>query len=184
VLVTVKPSRAEIEAARDRTITDILAPGLRVLFTGINPSLYSGAVGHHFAGPGNRFWKALHLSGFTDRLLSSFDESELLASGLGLTNLVARATGSAEELTAEELRGGTAILERKVSEFRPDVVAVLGIGAYRSGFQRRSAALGRQEEDLAGSVLWLLPNPSGLNGSYPLSDLVGRFSELRRGSRG
>ena len=177
--MTVRPTGAEIEAARDRTIPDILAPGLRVVFSGINPGLYSGAVGHHFARPGTRFWKALHLSGFTARLLSPFEDGELLACGLGLTNVVARATASADELTAGELRAGAAVLERKIGEFRPAVVAVLGIGAYRSAFRRRSAAFGRQDEDLGGSALWILPNPSGLNAHHQLDDLAARFAELR-----
>jgi TDG/mug DNA glycosylase family protein len=160
-------------------VRDIIAPGLKVLFCGINPGLYSGAVGHHFARPGNRFWPALFASGFTERLLSPFDERALLSRGLGITNLVARATGSADVLTAEELVAGAGRLRRKVRRFRPRAVAFLGIGAYRVAFARPRAGLGRQENLFAESEAWILPNPSGLNAHFQLPELARLFEELR-----
>ena len=175
-----KPSRAEIAAARGKTIPDVIGPGLRVLFCGINPSLYSAAIGHHFGRPGNRFWPAIHAAGFTDRLLSPFEDCKLLANGYGITNLVARATATAEELTASELVIGAATLERKVRRYRPDCVAFVGNTAYRTAFERREAMLGRQEERLASSLGWVLPNPSGLNAHYGLTQLTRLFVELRR----
>jgi TDG/mug DNA glycosylase family protein len=151
-----------------------------VLFCGINPGLYSGAVGHHFARPGNRFWPALHLAGFTPRQLSPFEERELLPLGYGITNLAQRATAVADELTSGELLAGRQRLEDRVRRFRPRMVAVLGIGAYRTAFARPDAVLGRQEEGLEGSGLWVLPNPSGLNAHYQLDDLARLFRELRQ----
>jgi TDG/mug DNA glycosylase family protein len=174
------PSRREIGAARDRTIPDVLGPGLRVVFCGINPGLYSAAVGHHFARPGNRFWKALHASGFTRTLWSPFEDRELLALGLGLTNVVRRATAAAAELSTQELRAGARALERKIRRTGPHAVAVLGVTTYRAGFDRPRAALGRQADRFGGSILWVLPNPSGINAHHQLDDLVRRFVELRR----
>jgi double-stranded uracil-DNA glycosylase len=173
------PSKEDLEAARGRTIPDVLGPDLDVVFVGINPGLWSGAVGHHFARPGNRFWKALHGSGFTDRLLSPLEDESLLRSDLGLTNLVARTTATAAELSADEIRAGARELEDRLSPLHPRFVAVLGIGAYRTGFGRRDAALGSQDDDLSGARLWVLPNPSGLNAHYQLDDLVERFRALR-----
>jgi double-stranded uracil-DNA glycosylase len=175
----VSPTKAELEAARGRAVPDVLAPDLAVVFVGINPGLWSGAVGHHFARPGNRFWKALHRSEFTDRQLRPEDEAELLERGLGITNLAARTTATAGELTNDELRDGTRELDRRLAPLRPRFVAVLGIGAYRTAFQRPRAALGPQDERLGASRLWVLPNPSGLNAHYQLDALVERFRELR-----
>jgi double-stranded uracil-DNA glycosylase len=175
----VSPSKAELEAARGRTIPNVLGPGLDVAFVGINPGLWSGAVGHHFARPGNRFWKALHGSGFTDRLLFPLEDASLLDLNLGLTNLVARTTATAAELSFDEIQDGAQELEDRLSPLHPRFVAVLGIGAYRTGFGRRDAALGSQDEDLGGARLWVLPNPSGLNAHYQLDDLVERFRALR-----
>jgi TDG/mug DNA glycosylase family protein len=172
-------TKAELEAARGRTVPDVLARDLRVVFVGINPGLWSGAVGHHFARPGNRFWKTLHGSGFTDRLLAPAEERELLRLGAGVTNLVARTTATADELGADEIREGARVLDRRLAPFRPRIVAILGIGAYRTGFGRRDAGLGPQEERLGTSRLWVLPNPSGLNAHYQLPALVERFGELR-----
>jgi TDG/mug DNA glycosylase family protein len=171
-------------AAAGRIVADILAPGLRVLFCGINPGLYSAAVGHHFARPGNRFWPALHASGFTSRLLSPFEEAELLALGCGITNLVARSSATADELNEEELRAGGRALRRKVRRTWPRCVAFLGIGAYRAAFDRPQAALGRQPEKVGDTVLWVLPNPSGLNAHYRLADLARVFGELRKATAG
>ncbi len=158
----------------------MLVAGLDVLFCGINPGLYSAAVGHHFARPGNRFWPALRRSGFTPRLLDPSEEGELLKLRLGITNLVRRATASAGELTADELRQGGRRLMAKVRRFRPRFLAVLGMGAYTEAFGRRQVKLGRQSEPFGGTVVWVLPNPSGLNAHYQLSDLVARFRALRR----
>jgi double-stranded uracil-DNA glycosylase len=175
-----RPTAAELAAAEGRFVADVLAPGLRVLFCGINPGLWSAAVGHHFARPGNRFWKALHLGGLTPRLLAPDEEGELLALGLGITNLVERATAGAAELGAEELRGGGERLAAKAAATRPRVVAVLGVGAYRTAFARPKAAVGPQPERIGGAAAWLLPNPSGLNAHYQLPDLAEAFAELRR----
>lgn len=177
--VEVTPSKAELEAARGRAIPGVLGPELDVVFVGINPGLWSGAVGHHFAGPGNRFWKALHRSGFTDRLLSPLEDAALLGRRLGLTNLVARTTATADELSADELRAGATALEERLTPLRPRIVAVLGVGAYRTGFGLPRATVGAQDEGLGGSRLWVLPNPSGRNAHYQLDDLVERFEELR-----
>jgi TDG/mug DNA glycosylase family protein len=160
-------------------VPDLIAPGLRVLFCGINPGLYSGAIAHHFARPGNRFWPALHAAGFSGRLLTPWEEHELLADGYGITNLVARTTASAGELTREELVAGRRRLDRVVRRYAPRWVAVLGVGAYRTAFGRPKAAVGRQEEKLEGATLWVLPNPSGLNANYQLDELARLFRELR-----
>ncbi|TML42712.1 MAG: G/U mismatch-specific DNA glycosylase, partial [Actinobacteria bacterium] len=159
-----RPTPAELDAARGRTVADVIGPGLDVLFCGINPGLWSAAVGHHFAHPGNRFWKALHASDFTDTLLSPAEERRLLAAGVGVTNLVTRATASADEVGREELRRGAGRLAGKSERWGPRAVAVLGLGAYRVAFGRPRAAVGEQEESLGQARVWLLPNPSGLQG--------------------
>ena len=174
------PSKADLEAARGRTIPDVLGPGLDVVFVGINPGLWSGAVGHHFARPGNRFWKALHGSGFTDRVLDPLEDASLLGYRLGLTNLVARSTAAADELGRDELREGARLLAERLEPLRPRTVAVLGIGAYRTGLGRPGAKLGPQDERLGDARLWVLPNPSGRNAHSQLDDLVERFRGLRR----
>lgn len=175
-----KPTRADLLAAKNKTVPDVIAPGLRVLFCGINPGLYSGATGHHFARPGNRFWPTLYQAGFTPRLLAPAEERELLVSGYGITNLVARATATADELAPEELVLGRRRLEGKLKRYRPQVVALLGIGAYRTAFAQRAVALGQQPERLADSEVWVLPNPSGLNAHYQLVDLVQHFRVLHQ----
>ena len=175
-----RPTKEQLEAARGRRIADVIAPDLAVLFCGINPGLYSGAVGHHFARPGNRFWPALHAGGFTPRLLTPYDERELLGLGLGITNLVNRTTARADELTAEELRRGAAALRRKVLRHRPRVLAVLGLSAYRIAFGRPGSGVGPQEQAIGSTRVWLLPNPSGLNAHYQLPDLAVLFDRLRR----
>jgi TDG/mug DNA glycosylase family protein len=175
-----KPTREEVAAARGKRVADLLAPGLKVLFCGINPSLYSAAVGHHFSRPGNRFWPVLHAAGFTGRRLHPSEQRELLAAGFGLTNLVSRATASADELTAEELVRGARLLKRKVARCRPAVVAFLGVTAYRTALGCPRAGLGRQAEALAEAAVWVLPNPSGLNAHYRLVDLTRLFGELRQ----
>jgi TDG/mug DNA glycosylase family protein len=174
-----RPTPAELRAAVGRTIRDLIAPDLRVLFCGINPGRYSGATGHHFAGPGNRFWRALHEGGFTARQLGYWEPAELLATGCGITNLVARTTATAAELSADELRAGRHRLQRKVRRYHPRIVAVVGIGAYRVGFGRPRAGIGLQPELLGTARLWVLPNPSGLNANYTPEDFARLFRALR-----
>src|SRR3954469_22916466 len=158
-----KPTREEVAAAAGKTVRDVIAPGLRVLFCGINPGLYTAAVGRHFARPGNRFWPTLHRARFTERLLSPFEERELLKRGYGITNMVARATATAAELSDEELVRGGGILRAEGRKDGPAVIAFVGVGAYRTAFARPKASVGRQEEALEGAAVWVLPNPSGLN---------------------
>ncbi len=174
-----RPTRAQVQAAGGKTVPDLIRPHLKVLFCGINPGLYSGAVGHHFARPGNRFWPTLYAAGFTDRLLSPFEERKLLELGWGITNLVDRATGSADELTREELIAGARRLEKKAARYQPRFVAFVGITAYRTAFLRRKARLGRQPEHLDGAGIWVLPNPSGLNAHFGLRDFARLFTRLR-----
>jgi TDG/mug DNA glycosylase family protein len=173
-----RPSKQELAAAVGRTVPDLIAPGLRVLFCGINPGLYSAATGHHFARPGNRFWPALHAAGFTDRALRPWEERDLLVGGYGITNLVTRATAGAAELGADEFRAGFQALARKVNRYRPRWVAVLGIGAYRAAFGEPRASIGRQAKRLGTAGLWVLPNPSGLNAHHQSADLARVFREL------
>ena len=158
---------------------DVIAPGLRVLFCGINPGLYTAAVGHHFARPGNRFWPALFAAGFTDRLVSPFAERELLQQGFGVTNVVMRATATADQLTREELLAGGKRLASKVRRYKPAFLAVLGLGAYRTAWQQPKAIIGRQDQMIGETVVWVLPNPSGLNAHYQARDLARVFGELR-----
>lgn len=174
-----KPTKQQLLGAEGKTVRDVIAPRLRVLFCGINPGLYTAAVGHHFARPGNRFWPALHAGGFTDRLLSPFDERELLKSGYGITNVVMRTSATADQLSREELREGGQLLAAKVRKYRPQVLAILGLGAYRTAFEKPKAVTGRQEEMIAETVIWVLPNPSGLNAHYQAKQLANLFSELR-----
>jgi double-stranded uracil-DNA glycosylase len=174
-----RPSSAELSAAADRTIADVIAPGLRVLFSGINPGLYSAATGYHFARPGNRFWPALHASGFTPRLLSPAEQGQLIELGLGITNIAARATARADELTAAELVAGAEILAAKVREFRPRWLAVVGVSAYRVAFADRDAIVGPQELLIGQARVWVLPNPSGLNAHWSAPRLALAFGELR-----
>jgi double-stranded uracil-DNA glycosylase len=174
-----RPSRADLAAARNRTIPDLVAPGLRVLFAGINPSLYSAAVGYHFARPGNRFWPALHQSGFTAHQLAPADQHLLLADGLGITNVVARATARADELDAAELEAGGTELAALAGQLGVRWLAVLGVTAYRAAFERPRAVVGPQQERLAGAGVWILPNPSGLNAHWTPPRLVEAFLELR-----
>jgi TDG/mug DNA glycosylase family protein len=179
-----RPTRAELLAAAGKSIRDVIAPGLRVLFCGINPGLYSAATGNHFARPGNRFWPALHAAGFTPRLLHPSEERLLLDSGCGVTNLVARSTAAADELAPGEFVAGRRRLAAKVRRYRPRIVAVLGVGAYRLAFGRPKARLGKQPESLEGALLWVLPNPSGLNANHQLPDLARMFRALRAAARG
>ena len=175
-----KPTKQQLIDAAGKTLPDVIAPNLRVLFCGINPGLYTAAVGHHFARPGNRFWPALHKSGFTDRLLSPFAESELLKSRIGISNVVSHATAAAAELTKEDFIAGGRALAAKVEKYRPRIVAILGVGAYRQAFAKPKAQIGEQAERIHVARIWVLPNPSGLNANYQLPDLVRLFVELRQ----
>ena len=179
-----RPTRAQLLAAVTRRVPDLIAPGLRVLFCGINPGLYSAATGHHFARPGNRFWPALHRSGFTARQLAPAEEALLLASGCGITNLVPRTTATAQELAPDELIAGGRSLRRKLRTFEPAWLAVLGIGAYRVAFGDPRATVGSQPAPIGSTRVWLLPSPSGLNANHQLPDLVAEFRRLRAASFG
>lgn len=174
-----RPAPTDLAAARDTTIPDVIAADLRVLFAGINPGLYSAATRHHFARPGNRFWPALHRSGFTDRQLRPSEQEQLLTIGLGITNIVARATARADELHSAELRAGARILTAKVTRLRPRWLAIVGVTAYRTAFGQPMATSGRQDEIVAGTRLWVLPNPSGLNALWGAAALAAEFAQLR-----
>ncbi len=175
-----KPTRQQLAAAAGRSIPDIIAPKLMVVFCGINPGLYSAAVQHHFARPGNRFWPALFAAGFTPRLLRPFEERGLLSLGYGITNVVARATARADELGGDEMIAGGKSLVRKINRFQPRVLALLGVGAYRVAFAQPKAQVGRQEQRIGQTRLWVLPNPSGLNAHYQSDALKQVFAKLRR----
>jgi TDG/mug DNA glycosylase family protein len=172
-------SRAEEELGRDQSVPDLVAPDLGLLIVGINPSLSSGASGYHFATASNRLWPALYGAGITDRLLAPRDTEELVASGVGITNLVNRATRTAAEVSHEELRSGAITLRLIVDRWRPAVVAVLGIGAFRRAFDQPRARKGRQPAGLGASQLWLLPNPSGINAYYSVARLTQLFRLVR-----
>lgn len=173
-----KPTKEEIQAAYGKTVPDIIAPNLRVLFCGINPSLYSAAVGHHFARPGNRLWKTLHLAGFTDHVYAPAEDQRLLTLGYGMTNIADRATARADELSYDELLAGQQTLAAKMQIYQPQILAILGISAYRIAFQQPKAQIGHQPTCLGNTAIWVLPNPSGLNAHYQLPDLAQVFHEL------
>lgn len=177
-----RPTKDDLDAARDRTIEDLIAPDLDILFVGINPGLWSGATGFHFARPGNRFWRAIHLAGLTPRVFEPDETADVLASGIGIVNLVARTTAAASELNNDELRAGAAMLVAKVERYRPRKVAFLGVSTYRIAFDRPKATIGRQLERIAGAEVWVLPNPSGLNAHFQLPDLARLYGELRNDS--
>jgi TDG/mug DNA glycosylase family protein len=174
-----KPTKADLAAAAGTTLPDVIARDLDVLFCGINPGLYTAAVQQHFGRPGNRFWPAIHRAGFTPRLFHPSEQRQLLGHGCGITNVVARATATAAELTPAELVAGAGILEAKVRRYRPRVLAIVGIGAYRTGFARPKAKMGLQEETIGDARIWILPNPSGLNANYQAEDLAALYRELR-----
>ena len=177
-----KPTSDDLRNAKDRTVPDLIAPNLKILFCGINPGLYSGATRLHFARPGNRFWPALHAAGFTERLLHPSERDALLRSGYGITAIVRRATATAAELRDEEYVAGRRALERKIRKFKPRWLAVLGVGAYRVGFGRPDAKIGRQQEKIGDTGIWVLPNPSGLNANHQLPQLAEMFRELKLAS--
>jgi TDG/mug DNA glycosylase family protein len=177
------PTADEVAAAGDRTLPDLVGPGLRVLFSGINPSLYSAATGHHFARPGNRFWPALHRAGFTPALLHPSEQWQLPELGLGITNVVARATARADELSPAEFVDGGRLLEKLVRSWQPRYLAVLGVTAYRAAFGRPKARIGPQDETVGGVPVWVLPNPSGLNAHYTVDTLAAAYAELREAAQ-
>ncbi|MGE0872674.1 MAG: G/U mismatch-specific DNA glycosylase [Kofleriaceae bacterium] len=179
-----RPTKRELEASRGRTVRDVIARGLDVLFCGINPGLFSAAVGHHFARPGNRFWPTLFASGFTPRLFDPDEERLLLELGLGITNLVARATATADELARDELRAGARILRQKVARHKPRFLAVVGLSAYRVAFEVPNARPGLQAECIGTTRIWVLPNPSGLNAHYQPAALARLFRALQRVASG
>jgi TDG/mug DNA glycosylase family protein len=180
-----RPTREELLSAYGRVIPDCVGPGIQVLLVGINPSLYSGWTSTHFARPGNRLWRTLHEAGFTDRRLHPSESEAIVAAGLGITNLVARATARADELTDEEIRAGVEPLRRLVRRCRrrwggPSYVAFLGISTYRVAFGRPRAVVGCQPERFEGAGVWVLPNPSGLNAHYQQPALTTAYAELRQ----
>ena len=179
-----RPAPADLEAARDATIPDVLAGGLRVVFAGINPGLYSAATGHHFARPGNRFSQALHRSGFTPRQFRPDEQDQLLALGLGITNVAHRATARAAELAPAELRAGALELQEKMARLRPQWLAVLGVTVYRTAFGHPGAVVGPQAAVIGPTRLWVLPNPSGLNAHWTPAALAGEFARLRAQASG
>lgn len=175
-----RPTAAELEAARAATVPDVIADGLDILFCGINPGLYSAHTGHHFARPGNRFWPALHRAGLTPRQLRPEEQHLLPRWGMGITNLVARATARADELTARELTAGGTTLRDKLTRHRPRLLAVLGVGAYRTAFAAPRARVGLQPGELADTPVWVLPNPSGLNAHWSLAAIATELDRMRR----
>ena len=178
-----RPTPADLLAASDNTIPDVIASELNVLFCGTNPGLYSAAVGHHYGRPGNRFWPTLHASGFTPRLFRPSEEHELLCLGHGITDVVLRASTAAHELTKAEIVAGGKVLRRKVQKFAPQFLAVLGLGVYRTAFSQPKAVVGLQAERIGNTQVWVLPNPSGLNAHYQPAELVRLFAELYAASR-
>lgn len=175
------PTKDDLATAHGVTIPDVIAPGLDVLFCGINPGLYSGYTGHHFARPGNRFWPALHRAGFTPRQLDPSEQHLLPRFGLGITNLVARATARADELTTDELRAGGNALAHRLAEHRPRILAVLGVTAYRQAFGRPKAGIGPQPDRVAKTPVWVLPNPSGLNARWDAAAIAAELQKIRNG---
>lgn len=174
-----KPSKEDLRDAVNRTTEDLIDENLKILFCGINPGIWSGATGFHFARPGNRFWKALHLAGYTDRQLHPSEEHELLERGYGITSFCKRTTARADELTPQEFIEGGKLLIKKLEKYKPRALAVLGITAFRAAFQQPKAKLGLQSAKIAGTTVWVLPNPSGLNAHYQAADLAALFREVR-----
>jgi double-stranded uracil-DNA glycosylase len=176
-------TRTELLTFQDAYVPDLLGPGLRLLFVGINPGLWSAATGSHFARPGNRFYPALAAAGITDHLIragegmAEEDRDHLISRGVGITNIVPRATARADELRPDELRAGARRLEEMIEALGPRVVAVAGISAYRVGFERPKAQLGRQPERMGGAELWAVPNPSGLNAHHNVASLAAVYRQ-------
>lgn len=181
-MASYKPTKRDLIEARSLTNEDLIDHDLKILFCGINSGLYSAATGYHFARPGNRFWKAIHLAGFTERQLDPSEEHELLGLGYGITGFCKRATATASELSKQELIDGGKKLVKRVETYRPRILAVLAMTAYRTAFNKPKAVLGQQPETFGDAKIWLLPNPSGLNANYQLPDFVRLFSELKAAS--
>jgi len=175
-----RPGKKDLEAARSKTVRDIVSPGLDILFAGINPGLYTAAIGHHFGRPGNRFWPALFESGLIPRRLSPYESADLLKSKFGITNLIPRATAREDELTLEEYRAGAKRLRRKILRYKPRVAAFLGLGLYRIAFARPKAAVGLQKEKIGSTLLWVFPNPSGLNAHFQVRDYARLFRGMKK----
>jgi TDG/mug DNA glycosylase family protein len=179
-------TRAQLDSYRDTTVPDLVGPGLRLLFVGINPGLWTAATQTHFARPGNRFYPALQLAGIIDRTIDPAagmthdDRAYLIGRGIGISNLAPRATARADELTSPELREGAEALEALALRERPRVVAVAGVTAYRRAFGLPKARTGRQPGDLAGAQLWIVPNPSGLNAHDTVATLAQAYAEPAR----
>ena len=173
------PSQQELEAASDKVIDDVIDYDLNILFCGINPGLYTAYTGFHFARPGNKFWKALFKAGITPRLFQPSEQSELLNLGYGITNFVSRTSVKATDLSKEEFEIGSKKLNDKVLKYKPKVLAILGLGAYRTGFNKPKAIIGLQKEKIGKTFIWALPNPSGLNASYPLDRIAGILKEVK-----
>lgn len=178
------PTKEELLAAKSKTVPDVIAPNLRILFCGINPGLYTAWVGHHFGRPGNRFWPAMYAGGLTPRLFDPREDGELLQYGLGITNLVSRATVRADELSVEELQQGKAVLAEKVTRYQPQFLAVLGIDSYRKAFRLKNVHIGLQPNQIGTTRIWVLPNPSGLNAHFTPSRLQLVFADLRKAAFG
>jgi len=178
-----RPTRADLLGAYGREIPDLVGPSMRILLVGINPSLYSGWTATHFARPGNRLWRTLHEAGLTERRLHPSESDAILAAGLGITNLVARSTARADELSVDEMRAGVDPLRRLVRQWHPPYVAFLGISTYRVAFGLPRAKVGPQPEAFEGSRVWVLPNPSGLNAHYQQPQLTAAYAALARAAR-
>lgn len=179
----VRFTQEQLQEAADKIVDDIVAPGLDILLVGINPGLWTAATGHHFARPGNRFWRALHEGGLTPRLLRPDEQQVLLDWGIGITNVVPRASARADEISAQEFETGAKELERKIHRYQPAIVAFLGLGAYRTAFDRPKASVGLQPEQIAGAHVWVLPNPSGLNAHYRREDFARLFADLKEAAQ-
>jgi TDG/mug DNA glycosylase family protein len=176
-----KPSKDQISLAANKQIPDVIAPGIKLLFCGINPGLYTAAIEKHFGRPGNRFWPALFAGGFTPRLYSPFEQHLLLLENIGITNLVKRATARADEVGDNELQEGAELLSQKIARYKPEAVAILGITTYRTAFKKPRAKLGLQEDKISGAKIWVLPNPSGLNAHFQIKELGLLFAQLKTG---
>ncbi len=176
-----KPSKEQIAQSVNKQIYDVIAPGIKLLFCGINPGLYTAAIKKHFGRPGNRFWPALFAGGITPRLYSPFEQHLLLLDNIGITNLVNRATARADEVEEKELQKGAEVLSQKIAKYKPEAVAILGITTYRTAFKKPKAKLGIQEDVISGAKIWVLPNPSGLNAHFQIKELGLLFAQLNSG---
>jgi len=176
-----KPNKEQIAQSVNKQISDIIAPGIKLLFCGINPGLYTAAIEKHFGRPGNRFWPSLFAGGITPRLYSPFEQHLLLLDNIGITNLVNRATARADEVGEKELQKGAEALSEKIAKYKPEAVAILGITTYRTAFKKPKAKLGIQEDVISGARIWMLPNPSGLNAHFQIKELGLLFAQLKSG---